>query len=323
MNYVFGPIISRRLGRSLGIDPIPFKTCNWNCVYCQLGRTGPLVNVRQEYVAAADILAELRSVLDGHSPGEIDWVTFVGSGEPTLHAGLGRMIREAKAMSQLPIAVITNGTLLDREDVRRELLAADAVLPTVDAGSELLYRKINRPHPDLTLERLVSGLVAFRQSYHGQLWVEVMLMKGLNDSDQALADLALVLQRIHPDEVHINLPVRPPCEPWVEPAEEDRILHAVRLFGEVAHVVHPKTGSLLLETSADVEDAVVAVVTRHPLREDELLRGLSSWGPKKVLEALEQLRAAGRAQLVVRHGERFWAGAAAKFNESRGTGRDP
>ncbi len=161
MKYVYGPVASRRLGQSLGIDPIVLKTCNWNCVYCQLGRSRPVVNRRKSYCPAAAILAEVEAALDAHHPDEIDWVTFVGSGEPTLHTEIGELIRRVKALTEKPVAVITNGALLYLPDVRAELSAADAMLPSLDAGNPGLYRQINRPHPAVTFHRLLDGLIAF------------------------------------------------------------------------------------------------------------------------------------------------------------------
>ncbi|HIE57985.1 MAG TPA: radical SAM protein, partial [Anaerolineales bacterium] len=182
MKYVFGPVPSRRLGQSLGIDPVPLKTCNWNCVYCQLGRSKPMTNERKDFFPVEEILAEVEEALAVHQPGEIDWVTFVGSGETTLNASIGALIRAVKTLTPLPVAVITNGALLYQPQVRAELVAADAVMPSFDAGNPQLYRRINRPHPDLTYERLLNGLLAFREKYEGHLWVEVMLIKDLNDS---------------------------------------------------------------------------------------------------------------------------------------------
>lgn len=186
MSYVFGPVPSRRLGKSLGIDPVPLKTCNWNCVYCQLGRTRPLTNQRREYIPCQDLLAEIGQVLSDHQPGEIDWVTFVGSGEPTLHSSLGWLIRRVKQICSLPVAVITNGSTLYLPEIRLALSDADAVLPSLDAGNPRLYRKVNRPWPELTFNRLLEGLIAFRQEYTGKLWLEMMLVQGLNDTEEAL-----------------------------------------------------------------------------------------------------------------------------------------
>jgi len=316
MKYVFGPVPSRRLGQSLGIDTIPLKTCNWNCVYCQLGRTVPLTNERREYYPRDEILAEVKQALAAHRPGEIDWVTFVGSGEPTLHIGLGRLIRKVKKLTTLPVAVITNGALLYRPEVREELAAADAVLPTLDAGNAKLYRKINRPYPGLTFERLGDGLIAFRKEYIGELWVEVMLVHDLNDTEKALHEIAALLKRIGPDEVHINLPTRPPVETWVQPPDEEGLMRALAILGDVAHVVHPAEGSFDLSGSENVVDAIIGIITRHPMREDELRRALEKWTPGSVDTALEQLSSSGQAKDVERHGMRFWNASPAHFPDT-------
>jgi wyosine [tRNA(Phe)-imidazoG37] synthetase (radical SAM superfamily) len=315
MKYVFGPVPSRRLGQSLGIDTIPLKTCNWNCVYCQLGRTVPLTNERREYHPRYEILAEVEQALAAHRPGEIDWVTFVGSGEPTLHIGLGRLIRKVKRLTPLPVAVITNGALLYLPEVREELAVADAILPTLDAGNAKLYRKINRPHPDITFERLVDGLIAFRKEYLGKLWVEVMLVRDLNDTEEALQEIAAVLKQVRPDEVHINLPTRPPAETWVQPPDEEGLMRALAILGDVAQVVHPAEGSFDLSGSENVVDAIVSIITRHPMREDELRHALEKWTPGSVDSALEQLSYSGRAQAVERYGMRFWSASPAHYPE--------
>ncbi len=318
--FVFGPVPSRRLGQSLGIDPIPPKTCNWNCVYCQLGRSVPLQNKRLEYFPREEILAEVKQSLAAHRPGEIDWVTFVGSGEPTLHVGLGWLIYQVKVSSDLPVAVITNGALLYLPEVRQALCTADAVLPTLDAGNDKLYRKINRPWPMLTFERLVDGLIAFRQEYTGKLWIEVMLVKGLNDTEAALSEIAAVLQAIQPDQVHLNLPTRPPAEPWVQPPDEAGLRRAVTILGDIAQVVHPPEGAFDLSPSGSqgIIDAIVNVITRHPMREEELAQALEHWTPGQVEEALRALAASGQAQVIERYGSRFWSAVGLRYlNEER------
>ena len=317
MKFVFGPVPSRRLGQSLGIDPIPLKTCNWNCVYCQLGRTVPLTNERREYVPTKDVLVEVDQVLNSHANGEIDWVTFVGSGEPTLHTHIGKMIRHVKNITTLPVAVITNGSLLYLAEVREALSAADAILPTLDAGNARLYRQINRPHPDVSFERLVDGLVAFRQAYHGKLWVEVMLVRGLNDTEDALREIAVILERVQPDAVHLNLPTRPPVETWVQPPSEEGLIRALAILGEIAHVVHPAEGSFNLSGFDQVVDAIVSIITRHPMCEDELRRALEKWTPGQVDQALEQLSVSGQAQVVERYGTRFWSASLAHYPSAK------
>jgi wyosine [tRNA(Phe)-imidazoG37] synthetase (radical SAM superfamily) len=313
MKYVFGPVPSRRLGQSLGIDPVPLKTCNWNCVYCQLGRSRPMVNERLDYFPPEDILAEVKKALIAHKPGEIDWVTFVGSGETTLHASIGWLIREVKVLTPLPVAVITNGALLYLPKMRAELSAADAVLPSLDAGNARLYRKINRPHPEVTFERLLDGLIAFREEYQGKLWVEVMLVRDLNDTEPALREIAAALQRIQPDEVHIIQPTRPPVETWVQPPDDEGLLRARAILGDIARVVHPAEGSFDLSGYEDVVDAIIGVITRHPMQEAELIRALAHWIPGDISDALNALADSGQAQVVERYGTRFWGAAPALY----------
>jgi len=313
MQFVFGPVPSRRLGQSLGIDPIPQKTCNWNCIYCQLGRSTPMTNERREYISCDAILAEVTEALHSHSIGEIDWVTFVGSGEPTLHSKLGEMIDRVKSITSIPVAVITNGALSYLPEVRADLALADAVLPTLDAGSEDLYRKINRPWPELTFERLVSGLAAFRHEYTGKLWVEVMLIRGLNDSEQALRDIVSALERIQPDQVHLSLPVRPPAESWVQPADEEGLLRAQAILGNVAKLLSPAQGEFDLRSCEDVSDAVLSVITRHPMREEELFTTLQRWSDEDVRQILKTLSENGRAQCITRYGIRFWVASGTTF----------
>ncbi len=316
--YVFGPVPSRRLGQSLGIDTIPLKTCNWNCVYCQLGRSEPLINERRAYFLREDIMAEVRAALAEHKPGEIDWITFVGSGEPTLHSDIGWLIRQVKTLTKIPVAVITNGSLLYWPDVRAELAPADAVMPTLDAGNPELYRKINRPWPELTFERLVEGLRAFRAEYAGHLWIEVMLVQGLNDSEAALRELAQVLQSVGPDQVHLLLPDRPPAEVWVRPADEESVLRATAILGEIAEVLHPKEGAFDLSGFDDPLDGVVAIITRHPMREDQIRRALAAYlSSAEIDKGLAELLNSGRAQVVERYGVRFWSAAPAHYPTSK------
>jgi wyosine [tRNA(Phe)-imidazoG37] synthetase (radical SAM superfamily) len=321
MNFVFGPVPSRRLGQSLGIDTIPLKTCNWNCVYCQLGRSVPLVNQRRNYFLPEAILAEVQMALAAYEPGEIDWITFVGSGEPTLHAGIGLLIRQVKALTDRPVAVITNGALLYLPELRTELIAADAVLPTLDAGTPKLYRTINRPHPDITFERLVRGLIAFREQYTGKLWIEVMLVRGLNDAEPALQEIAAILRQIEPDAIHINLPIRPPAEPWVQPPDENALRRALTILGDIAQMVRPAQGTFNLAGGTSVSAAMISLITRHPMSDEELRQTLKQWAPQQVEEVLTFLLASGQAQVVERSGTHFWSAAASHYPDDSHSSR--
>ena len=316
MKTVFGPVPSRRLGQSLGIDPIPSKTCNWNCVYCQLGRSKPMVNLRAEYFPREAMLAEIKESLAAHPEGAIDWITFVGSGEPTLHSSLGWLIAEVKKLTKIPVAVITNGSLLYLPEVRQELLLADAIMPTLDAGDAETYRKINRPMGELTFERLVDGIIAFRKEYTGKLWPEIMLIKGINDTLPALGLLAATLQRIQPDEVHINLPTRPPAETWVQPPDDEGLLRATAILGDIAKIVTPIQGEFDLSGYDNIADAVVGIVTRHPMRENQLVANLARWCPDEINETLKKLESDGRIQVVERYGVRFWSVKQAHYAEN-------
>ena len=315
MKYIYGPIPSRRLGQSLGVDPIPLKTCNWNCVYCQLGRSVPLNNKRDEYVPREAVIEQLKATLDAHQPGEIDYISFVGSGEPTLHIGLGWMIRQVKSMTDIPVAVITNGSLLYLAEVRNELAAADVVMPTVVAGSKDLYKRINRPHPDITFGRIAEGLISFREEFLGELWVEVMLIKGLNDTVAALRELATALRSVQPDEVHITLPTRPPSETWVEPPDEESVLRATAILGDIAHVVLPGGGEFDLGGYDNVVDAVIGIITRHPMSQSQLEMALQKWDPAQVDEALIRLSANGQARRITRLNRVFWTASTSHFPE--------
>jgi wyosine [tRNA(Phe)-imidazoG37] synthetase (radical SAM superfamily) len=313
VKYVFGPVPSRRLGRSLGIDPIPLKTCNWNCVYCQLGRTIPLKNVRCEFFPPEEIFAEVKQALEIHPTGDIDWITFVGSGETTLYNGIGWLISQVKSLTPLPVAVITNGSFLYLPELRRELSLSDAVLPSLDAGNARLYRKISRPHPQVTFERMLDGLIAFRKEYQGKLWVEVMLLRGLNDSEVELHQIAEVLEKIKADEIHLLQPDRPPAETWVQPPDQEGLIRAQAILGRKARLVQPAGGSFDLRGDESLLETIVAIITRHPMREEELVKTLGRFSPEHVNQRLAELEKSAKVQVVERYHTRFWIASQSYF----------
>ncbi len=328
MKYVFGPVPSRRLGRSLGIDPTPpprfdpapcvgpcdrpatAKTCNWNCVYCQLGRTRPFTRSRFSSFPPDELLTEVREALREEPAGSIDWITFVGSGEPLLNRDMGKLIEGVKSLTVIPVAVITNGSLLGLPGPRAELAAADAVMPTLDAGSPALFRRINRPPAELSFERHVEGLAAFRKEYRGRLWLEVMLIDGVNDGEAALRELAAVVARIAPDEVHLVLPTRPPTEAWVHPASAEASALARSMLGEAARVVMPdeRRGGFGTETVEDPLTVAASIVARHPMSVEELRSAIARWGAEDPDAVIDSLIATGSAVAVEREGRRFLRG---------------
>jgi len=318
---VFGPVVSRRLGRSLGVDPVPFKTCNQNCVYCQLGRTRNFTRRRRSFFSTTEIFSEIATSLERNRTPGVDWITFVGSGETTLFTGLGPLIRFVRAMTEIPVAVITNGTLLSHAAVRRELRTVNAVLTSVDAGTHELYQRINRPLPDLTLDRHIDGLVAFRDVYQGGLWVEIMLVKALNDTPEALADLVRVLHRVAPDEIHLMTPTRPPAEPWVEPPDRSILNDAVAAFEKIAKVIVPGDPDRDLELDdqldAELDQALVDIVIRHPLRENEVRRIVERQLRAQTSAILSELASNERIRVVDRLGDRFWCASDSDFPDRR------
>ena len=183
----------------------------------------------------------------------------------------------------------------------------------MDAGNANLYREVNRPHPEITYERLLGGLAAFRLDYKGELWIEVMFVRGLNDSEEALRAIASRLKKINPDEVHINLPTRPPVETWVQPPDEEGLMRASAILGDIARVVHPAEGNFNLSGYDNVLDAVIGIITRHPMPQEELERTLSQRLPGGVEQILADLETSGQAQVVERFGARFWVATPSYF----------
>ncbi len=266
--YTYGPVPSRRLGRSLGVSPIPPKTCTYSCVYCQLGRTNHLRVSRESFFPKEEILTEIGEQLENS---DVDFITFVGDGEPTLCSDIGWLIRECKERYHKPTAVITNGSLLFQSDVRQELLAADVVLPSLDVGSEQLFRLINRPHGRIRFEVMLQGLIDFHKEYSGELWLEVMLVAGINDTEEALQDIRKAVEQISPKRLYIVTPIRPPAETWVYPPSPERILRAQEILGHAETISLHESGDFGLASFPGAREAILEIGSRHPLRLQQAL----------------------------------------------------
>jgi wyosine [tRNA(Phe)-imidazoG37] synthetase (radical SAM superfamily) len=270
--YVFGPVPSRRLGRSLGVDPVPYKTCNYDCLYCQLGPTPQTTMERKEYVPAEAILAE--AALRFEAGVQADVITLSGSGEPTLHSDLGRIIRGLKALNAAPVVVLTNGSLLWQEEVREALAAADTVVPSLDAGDAAMFGRINRPHADISFERMVEGLAAFRGGYSGHLWLEVFLLAGLTDTEAEAAKMAALARYIRPDRVQLNTVARPPAYAEALAVPRARMIELARLFGDGAEVIADFRGDHRVAAIRPGFEAILEMLERRPCTADDIAASL-------------------------------------------------
>ena len=233
--HLYGPVPSRRLGLSLGVDIVPFKTCTLDCVYCQLGKTTCKTMERKEYVPVDDILVELQAVLDAGLAA--DYITLGGSGEPTLHSGIGRLIAGIKKITSIPVAILTNSTLFCLPEVRKDCAGADVILPSLDAGDQQTYETINRPVEQLTFDMLVDGLCALKRDYPGQIWLEVFFVDKLNTDDAQIAKISEAIKKINPDKVHLNTAVRPTAEKNVEKVAPDKLEEIARRLSPDCEVV--------------------------------------------------------------------------------------
>ena len=275
---VFGPIPSRRLGRSLGINNIPHKHCTYSCIYCQLGHTNALTTIRMEYIPPDELFTAVKTRVDElRSAGEkIDYLTFVADGEPTLDIHLGASIKKLKKLG-IKIAVITNSSLLMSESVRRDLTFADWVSLKIDSAIPSVWEKINRPHGLLELKNIFEDIMEFVVAYKGELMTETMLVKGVNDSLQSIRATAGAIRMINPRKAFILVPTRPPVESYVAPADWSALAAAYQIFGE-----HSIEAELLTHDegneftySSDVEKELMNILSVHPMQKDAVKKFLS------------------------------------------------
>ena len=272
-SHVYGPVPSRRLGRSLGVDLVPFKVCSFDCIYCQLGPTTTKTTERREYVPVDEIIEDVRAALA--KGGRPDYVTLAGSGEPTLHLYLDEIIRRIKKLSDIPVALLTNGSLFHRDDVRQDAALADVVLPSLDALDARLFERINRPHPDIEFGRLVDGLARFREEHSGRLWLEVFLLKGLNDAEADVERFNEHIRRIRPDRIHLNTAVRPTAEPGALAIAPERLAKLCPLFGPKASVAAGAKDIHAQHDFAATRDNVLELLERRPCTLTDIADGLN------------------------------------------------
>jgi wyosine [tRNA(Phe)-imidazoG37] synthetase (radical SAM superfamily) len=280
--YSFGPVPSRRLGRSLGVNNIPAKVCTYSCVYCQVGRTTQLECGRRVFYEPRDIVKDVQDRLAGATAASerVDYLAFVPDGEPTVDINLGTTIAMLKELG-LPIGVITNGSLLWRDDVRKELALADWVSVKVDAVSEHAWRRIARPHKSLQLPVMLEGILEFASAFKGRLVTETMLVKGLNDTDECARDTADYVSKVAPSKAYLSIPIRPPAEGWVTSSlGEDVLARVYSLFSQRVPVVECLIGyegdSFAL--TGDFEADLLSITAVHPMRQEAVASLLSRAG---------------------------------------------
>lgn len=268
--YIFGPVPSRRLGRSLGVDIIPFKTCSYDCIYCQLGKTTNKSIQRMKYSTVSDVLEEIRAKLK-ESPAP-DFITLSGSGEPTLHSSIGDIISGIKEITPIPVAVITNGSLLWMPEVRRAVSGADVVLPSLDAGDKEMFQKINQPHIGIAFEKMLKGLKLFRKEYKGQIWLEVFLVRGVNDSESEVLKIATLMKDIRPDRIQFNTVARPAADRSVRAVPMERLKKLAEIAG--AEVISGYRKSHTTHKKVSKGSEVLAIIGRHPCSIEDIQEGL-------------------------------------------------
>ena len=288
MTHVYGVVPSRRLGRSLGVSTIPFKTCNYSCIYCQLGRTTNITNTRTSFYPPGEIINQVRDFVNEKGEESFDVVTVVGEGEPTLYRPLDHLAGAIRELTSKPLVLITNGSLLFDADLRDEISGFDIVMPTLDAYDRESFRRINRPFGKLEYEEVYEGLVDFSGEFAGEVWLEVMLVKGYNDDERSLALLKERLSRIRAKRVYINVPARPPAEDGVTIPDNATLKLARELLGAASIENLPVSNFLSLES--DAESTVIEIIKRHPMSKEDIESLLfSRFGPGSAEGVLEKL----------------------------------
>ncbi len=288
--YLFGPVPSRRLGMSLGVDLVPNKVCSLDCVYCEVGKTTKLTTERREYIKSEKIKAELTNYFQNNP--DPDFVTFSGYGEPTLHIHIGEILQFIKLIKpDIPVAVLTNGTLLSDKQVRKSLFLADIVLPSLDAATENIFQKINRPSGDLKIENYLKGLIDFRIEFKGKIWLEVFILPGYNDDEHELGELKNVILKLNPDSVQLNTLDRPGTVADVRGATRAELQRVKDLWhlDNVEIIAASPDRKKMQAYRKDTETAIIETISRRPCTLGDLhqILGLHINEINKYLDVLE------------------------------------
>ncbi|MCK4388625.1 MAG: radical SAM protein [Desulfobacterales bacterium] len=271
--FVYGPVPSRRLGRSLGLDLVPYKVCSYDCIYCQLGRTKEKTIERKPYIPVGKILDQLYKKLEEGVCA--DYVTVAGSGEPTLNSDIGSLIHDIKKHTEIPVALLTNGSLLGDSQVRESIMESDVVLPSLDAYDQEGFETINRPHRDISFEAMVQGLIDFRREYPGEIWLEVFMLDGINSTETDARQFKHWIERVNPQKVHLNTAVRPSAETYARRVSPEQMARFCKIVGEKAEVIAPFRDSEKHERRLAIEADLLNLLARRPCTLDDISSGLS------------------------------------------------
>jgi len=270
--YLFGPVPSRRLGLSLGVDIIPFKVCSLDCMYCQIGRTTEKTIERKDYVPVEEVLNELKGRLaDGV---RADFITISGSGEPTLNISLGKVVEGIKAITDIPVAILTNGTLFTEKSVRQDCAKADVVLPSLDAADAETFERINRPYADINIENVISGLCTFREEFGGEIWLEVFVIEGVNIEPEQIGAIKSAIERIRPDKVQLNTAVRPTADSGIQRIKKENLLQIAEQLGHDCEVVADFADDRLGDDMKIEAKDLLSMLKRRPCTLDDICVGL-------------------------------------------------
>ncbi|MCF8106952.1 MAG: radical SAM protein [Desulfohalobiaceae bacterium] len=311
--HIFGPVPSRRFGRSLGIDLNKRKTCTLDCVFCQLGQTNHLTATREEFVPVETVLSEIREWLE--KDGQADVLTFSGSGEPTLHPGLGRIIQGIRSLCTLDILLLTNGTLFDRESVRQAAKQADMVKYSLSAWDQESFEQINRPHPDISFSAMLKGLAAFRREFSGRLFQEVFVIPDINDQEEQMRRIAGLSEDIQPDRIQLNTAVRPPAQSWVKPVSREKLERLARCFDPPAEIIAEFRSERQSPTRIN-EERILDMLRRRPCTQEDIAHSFNLH-PNEVAKSLGELVSQGKVQTTDKDGISYYI-----QNQSPGTPGD-
>lgn len=269
--YIFGPVPSRRLGMSLGVDLVPHKVCTFNCVYCECGKTTLLTTERKEYVPFDEVIRELDHYMSNNPPP--DYFTFSGAGEPTLNSRVGDILRFIKSkFPDIPVAVLTNGSLFVNKNARAELLDADLVLPSLDAGTDMAFLKIDRPHKSFKIKEYITGLINFSQEYSGKIWLEILILPGYNDSTDDLISLKSAILKIKPEKIQLNTIDRPGTIERLRPANKLELQHIIDTWElkNVEIIAAAPERKKIKSYRNDTETAIMETISRRPCTLEDL-----------------------------------------------------